>query len=120
VPKEAVILQLCELFHCRPSELDSEDGLLLLNMMSIKRWRDVALRYDDDPSTNLITSEEKRRLTYLSMGVQDALSADLEDITKETLMAVDPKDIWSYGEAKKAEIKASASLLKGKLRGETV
>jgi len=78
------------------------------------------LRYDDDPSTNLITNEEKRRLTYLSMGVRGALTADLEDITKERLMAVDPKDVWSYSTAKKAEVKASAMLLKGKLNGETV
>jgi len=120
VPKEAVILQLCEMFHCRPSELESEDGLLLLRLVDVKRWRDVAIQYDNDPASKAVTSEDKHRLLFLSMGKTDALRADISELNHDALSAVDPKDTWSYQEAKKAAVKSEAVILNKVKNGKDI
>lgn len=120
MPKEAVILQLCEMFHCRPSELESEDGLLLLHLVDIKRWRDVALQYDNDPSSKAVTNEDKHRLLFLSMGKTDALRVDISELNHDALSAVDPKKAWSYTQAKKEEIKSEAVLLNQVKNGKDI
>lgn len=99
------------MFHCRPSELESEDGLLLLRLVDVKRWRDVALQYDNDPTSKAVTNEDKHRLLFLSMGVTDALRADISELNHDALSAVDPKKMWSYTETKKKEVKSKAVLL---------
>ena len=104
---------MCELFHCRPSELDNEDGLLLLQLMELKHWRDVASYYDEDPGTKMVSNDEKFRFVALSFGVMDALTADLDTLGERIKEArLHPQDDWwKLSSSKMREIKASANAL---------
>ena len=80
VPIEAIETQLCELFHCRPSELDEEDGFRCLRMLYLHHWREVALAYKNDPKS--ISAEDRTRITLLLGGKEDALTMELRPKTK--------------------------------------
>jgi hypothetical protein len=100
------MLQLCELFHCRPSELESEDGLLLLRLLNMRHWRDVASYYDDDPDSTMVSDEDRKRLMFLAMGVTDALSIPVNALSAERLASADPRRIFKLGESKKEQLKS--------------
>jgi hypothetical protein len=85
-------------------------------MLDVKYWRDTANRYDDDPTSSAVSAEAKRRLMYLSLGVKDALKADLTSLTHEKLARVDPKDVWTF-EKKHNETQGSANELNATLKG---
>jgi len=104
---------MCELFHCRPSELDNEDGLLLLQLMDLKHWRDVASHYDSDPKTPMVSDDEKFRMLALSYGVKDALTADIEFLGKRIKEAQKNQDPnwWKLSGSKMREIRSSAKAI---------
>jgi hypothetical protein len=90
-------------------------------MLDVRYWRDTANRYEDDPSSDMVSAEARRRLMYLSLGVKDALRLDLKDLNQERLASVDPKDVWSFS-GKNSDTKDKAAefnaLLKGKTHGK--
>jgi hypothetical protein len=97
---------LCELFHCRPSELNEEDGLLLLSILDVKHWRDVATRYEEDPGTKAVDNSDKLRLMLLSRGVKDALTIPEESLGFHLLADADTDpEWWKMTESKKKQIK---------------
>jgi len=113
-----VVLQLCELFHCRPSELNSEDGLLLLRLMELKGWRDRALEYDSDPSSKSVSNEDKMRFTFIAHGDDDALHLDSEKLTMERLREVQLNGEYKLGKSKQREIMAQAKIATQEFRNE--
>ena len=113
-----MVLQLCELFHCRPSELNNEDGLLLLRLMELKGWRDRALEYDNDPSSKSVSNEDKMRFTFLVHGDDDALHAEPEKLTMERLREVELKGEYKLGKSKQREIVAEARRATQEFRNE--
>jgi hypothetical protein len=103
------------LFHCRPSELDSEDGLFLLKLLDLKHWRDAAAHYDSDPQTSMASNEDKKRFMFLSLGVKDALYLPLEELTDDKLAAASA-DAWAMSKEKKAEINMMMTELNALIR----
>ena len=118
VPAEAIILQLCELFHCRPSELDDEDGLQLLRLMDLRAWRDKALDYDNDPRTTSVSSVDKTRFTFIAYGDNDALFLDAKELTMKRLKEVRARGDFKLSKAKKEQIKDDAVKALGEFRGK--
>ena len=105
------------MFHCRPSELSEEDGLLLLRLMELKSWRDKAQRYDDDPATKLISSEDKMRFMFLAFGDDTALHRDKKSMTMDELRELQIGGI-KMSDTKKEEIKAEAQRATTEFREE--
>jgi hypothetical protein len=108
---------LCELFHCRPSELESEDGLFLLKLLDLKHWRDAAAHYDDDPQTGMVSNEDKKRFMYLSFGVKDALYLPLDELTESRIEEA-RANAWAMSKEKKAEVNMMMAELNALLRQE--
>lgn len=101
------------MFHCRPSELANEDGLLLLQLMDLKHWRDSASYYDDDPKTKMVSNDDKLRFVALSFGVKDALTAKIDTLSsriKEARLNT-PANWWELSDSKRREISGAASQL---------
>lgn len=76
VPIEAVELALCEMFHCRPSELQEEDGWTCMRMYNLRHWRTVAQNFREDPHG--VSREDRMRLRLLMSGKEDALHMDIK------------------------------------------
>jgi len=106
------------LFHCRPSELDEEDGLLLLRLLDIKSWRDKVFEYDNDPKTTAVSSTDKTRFTFLAFGDDEALSLDAKKLTMKRLKEVRNKSMFKLSKAKKAQIKGDAMKALDEFRGK--
>lgn len=81
--------------------------------MDLKHWRDIAAHYDNDPSTKMLSVDEKMRLVALSLGVKDALTLPIDIIGKEMREAQkNPNpNWWQLSEGKKREITHSANEL---------
>jgi hypothetical protein len=107
---------MCEMFHCRPSELEAEDGLLLLQLMDIKHWRDVANRYADNPSTKSVSSEDLHRLAFLIAGDDEALHIDRDELTSERYRSLDRSRAIKITEGRKRELKKKAVGASGEVR----
>ena len=82
MPPEAIILELVELYHCRPSELEEEDGFLGLTLLHMRQWRDKTFQWKSNPKA--LGTEDRIRLHELvNMGVEDALTKDMTGGEKE-------------------------------------
>jgi len=77
VPVEAIELQLIELFHCTPSQLDEEDGWRCLTYLELRHWRDAALAYKDKDRRKSIPREDRMRIARLLHGERDALKKEV-------------------------------------------
>lgn len=103
MPREAILLRLCETFHCRPSELHDEDGFLLLRLLDVQHWRDAASYYDEDPSSKAVPEEDKIRMMLLAAGDPQALTRGAKELSPRH---VDPRYAFVASPAKKADLKA--------------
>lgn len=75
VPAEAIELQLIELFSCRPTDLDGEDGWKCLRLLELRRWRDTAQAFKQDAKS--VSAEDRTRILLLRQGKDDALTRDI-------------------------------------------
>ena len=67
---------MIELFHCRPSDLDEEDGFRCLRLLNVQHWRDAAIQYKSDPKR--MDASTRMRLSLLMAGEEDALDKYIE------------------------------------------
>jgi hypothetical protein len=77
LPWEAIELELVEMFHCKPSELEGEDGFTCLRLLNMRHWRDAASAYKHNRKG--MDGEDRMRIGLLLSGkVPDALTKSLD------------------------------------------
>jgi len=86
--------------------------------MELKVWRDKVVEYDEDPTTKLVTPEDKTRFMFLAHGDDEALYRDVEELTMERLRQLQIDVGLKISKAKKKEIKDEARRAVSEFREE--
>jgi len=70
-------------FHCLPSDLEGQDGLLLMEMLEMKYWSEIAHQFKEDPAK--VEGEDRIRIQFACEGDDKALTRPGDEFTVELM-----------------------------------